>query len=291
MKIKVILLSCLMAVLMSACNSVEDWDDALLTIDCQFKPYTLTAEPDTLRYEISLIGPESYTINATLGDIIDIPVAVGDYKMNVNAFVGTTKKGIGGIAFKVTAGPNKTFMAGVGFTKIYTSVGEPGPCGGRIFYINEDGFRVYTSATDTVGIICHYLEAATADLGPFRWANTYPSIKGTLADIGAGRKNTAIILAAHTSNADAFAANACKNYGTTGDWYLPSTKELNLLYDHRGAIGGFTTTSSGSWYWSSVHVGNILNYKMACYFYNGSMENIEVMNSGISCRVRPIRAF
>jgi hypothetical protein len=38
-----------------------------------------------------------------------------------------------------------------------------------------------------------------------------------------------------------------------GNWRLPTTNELDDLYAHRSAIGGFNTTSEGvgSWHWSS----------------------------------------
>jgi hypothetical protein len=37
------------------------------------------------------------------------------------------------------------------------------------------------------------------------------------------------------------------------DWRIPTKAELNALFNHRAAIGGFNTTGPGTaaWYWSS----------------------------------------
>lgn len=50
------------------------------------------------------------------------------------------------------------------------------------------------------------------------------------------------------------AISTCNNLSRHGkdDWYLPSISELEHLYEHHTAIGGFTTDV----YWSSTEAGS-----------------------------------
>jgi len=77
---------------------------------------------------------------------------------------------------------------------------------------------------------------------------TNKSIGVSDQSVGAGRKNTALILA---QDPDAPAAKACKNYsgGGKSDWFLPSVGELEELFENffsqtLSLAGGYT-------YWSS----------------------------------------
>ena len=72
------------------------------------------------------------------------------------------------------------------------------------------------------------------------------NITGTESAIGAGKANTAAILAI---DGNAPAALACKNYdgGGMNDWFLPSRGELNEMYKARSHLG----ISSLWWFWSS----------------------------------------
>jgi len=106
--------------------------------------------------------------------------------------------------------------------------GAIGPGGGKIFYLNPDGFIM-----DDTGEICHYLEAAPSDFtNTLAWSssgNIDTDVAGTESYIGAGRKNTALILAA---DASAPAAKACADIKINGmdDWFLPSRDELYSLF-------------------------------------------------------------
>lgn len=103
------------------------------------------------------------------------------------------------------------------------AIGDTGPAGGTIFYVNKnytkDGWR--------------FLEAAPADQsagapwGSFRVP--LPGAYGTA--VGTGRQNTADILAACKTHG--IAADLCANYSLHGvrDWFLPSVDELKLMYD------------------------------------------------------------
>ena len=114
-------------------------------------------------------------------------------------------------------------------------LGATGPGGGIIFYRNEKGF-IMTDDNSTA----HYLEAAPVDIpNTLEWASSSFgsfNITGTETVIGAGRKNTFIIL---ENDQYAPAANACIDYVANGksDWFLPSKDELNELYVSRDLVG------------------------------------------------------
>ena len=115
--------------------------------------------------------------------------------------------------------------------------------GGIVFFVYDGGQ--------------HGLIAATADQSAgIRWyGGSYTYTRARADGIGAGLKNTAIIIANQGPvDGSAFAATVCNEYSVTvdgvtyGDWYLPSKHELDLLYIERDTVGGFTTNS----YWSST---------------------------------------
>jgi hypothetical protein len=170
------------------------------------------------------------------------------------------------------------------------ALGDTGPGGGKIFYVDTGGFTVYTSAADTTGVTCHYLEAAPQDIeGTLVWASSgYMSthIEGTETAMGTGRRNTARIVA---EDIGAPAAKACKDYrgGGKTDWFLPSKSELNVLYTNRGHVGNLQTER----YWSSsdsyIHYAYDY-YAWRQYFSSGSQD---YDTKGSSCSVRAVRAF
>ncbi len=119
--------------------------------------------------------------------------------------------------------------------------------GGIVFYVYDGGK--------------HGLIAATADQSTgIRWyGGTSTNTRARAVGIGAGLKNTALIIANQAAvDGNNFAATVCNDYSVTetvggisttyGDWYLPSTYELDLLYLQKVVVGGF----SGVPYWSST---------------------------------------
>jgi hypothetical protein len=142
------------------------------------------------------------------------------------------------------------------------SVGDVGPGGGFIFYINVNGFKCgpkFTSNGSPTGGLCHYLEVA-----PSGWRNGKPgsedpwmpwSVKAQYyknvlgldnfewppkpeiwepvyiikSGIGSGYKNSiAIVNQGNDATSAAGAARAYKG-GSLNDWYLPTLGELNNL--------------------------------------------------------------
>jgi hypothetical protein len=149
--------------------------------------------------------------------------------------------------------------------------------GGIVFFVYDGGQ--------------HGLIAATADQSTrMRWyGGSYTNIRARADGIGAGLKNTAIIIANQGPvDGNAFAATVCNEYSVTvdgvtyGDWYLPSKHELNLLYIERAAVGGFTT----NYYWSSTEYGTLDAWLQ---IFNGGYQFYD--NKSSTDGVRAVRAF
>jgi hypothetical protein len=149
--------------------------------------------------------------------------------------------------------------------------------GGIVFYVYDGGQ--------------HGLIAATADQSiGIRWyGGTNTNTRARADGIGAGLKNTAIIIANQGPvDGVAFAATVCNEYSvvsggvTYGDWYLPSKHELNLLFIKKTFFGGLV----GS-YWSSTEAdfGNAWCQS----FTNGPQTTVSKFVANFA--VRAIRAF
>jgi uncharacterized repeat protein (TIGR02543 family) len=176
--------------------------------------------------------------------------------------------------------------------KMYT-LGETGPGGGKIFYVDAVGFTVsgYGTPGDEgyfASYTAHYLEAAPEDASTtgLAWSYISNSTTSTEMAIGTGRKNTAIILAKDTTAAPA--AKACDVYsnGSKTDWFLPSKDELNELYTNKDSVGNMI---DNDYYWSSSEFESYSNYAYGQFFdYSGSQNEISKETSKY---VRAIRAF
>jgi len=150
--------------------------------------------------------------------------------------------------------------------------------GGIVFYVYDSGQ--------------HGLIAATGDQGNWmRWyAGTYTNTMAFADGVGAGKANTAIIIANQGYGDGAtYAARLCNEYTVTiggvtyGDWYLPSKFELNLLYLQRDLVGGFTIYN----YWSSTE--GDFNNAWSQYFDDSYQHSYDKYMNGI--HVRAIRSF
>jgi len=151
--------------------------------------------------------------------------------------------------------------------------------GGIVFFVYDGGQ--------------HGLIAATTDQSAsIRWyGGTYTNTRARADGIGAGLKNTAIIIANQGPvDGNAFAATVCNEYSVTvggvtyGDWYLPSKHELNLLYLQKvaGTVDGF----SNNYYWSSTEADN--NY---AWFQNFNFGFQDAIIKNFTYNVRAVRAF
>lgn len=175
-------------------------------------------------------------------------------------------------------------------------VGDTGPGGGIVFYYSEVGFSVYDS-----DVLCHYLECSPTELGYIPWCpgsftNWQNKFEGIGWGIGAGHRNTDIILRAdHVAPLTPAncAAKACAEYSTkttkAGEWYLPSDSELFLIYRNLKLSGKIVTDS---YHWSSsvqtfyTNVGGGQAY--ARNFNNGNGDYDGCLFNNV---VRAVRAF
>ncbi len=136
-----------------------------------------------------------------------------------------------------------------------------------------------------------YLEAApVATEFQAAWA-TSESIGdlGTQTEVGTGKENTQLIVAALNSAGETeSAAQRCisLSFGEYTDWFLPSIDELNLMYARLKLAdkGGF----QNDWYWSSSQY-NAEAFARIYNFSDGT--NGHSPKSYTGNYVRAIRAF
>lgn len=150
--------------------------------------------------------------------------------------------------------------------------------GGVVFFVYDGGK--------------HGLIAATSDQHfAAQWYNGINRMTGTTGDGSvAGSMNTAMIVSTQIADNQngSFAAKICADYSVTvngityGDWYLPSKYELNLLFQQKNVVGGF----SNSDYWSSTE-SNAFN-AWSQYFYDGFQSEYGKSETG---SIRAIRSF
>ena len=173
-------------------------------------------------------------------------------------------------------------------------VGDTGPGGGKVFYVQASGGTFACGAT--LASRCKYLEAApTSGTNAWTdairsWATNVNSNQTTLVSgadgtaIGSGYQNSLDIVA-QTGNVAATSAaveaRAYRGPNNLSDWYLPSKNELNELYRNR-AIFAFGT----SVYWSSTEfAGNQAWYQGLSHGLQGAASKSDTN------LVRPVRAF
>lgn len=154
-------------------------------------------------------------------------------------------------------------------------LGQIGPGGGRIFYCGNayPGFMG--------------LEAAPSDQSAGApWGCDGTSIGVSSQSVGSGLNNTNQIV--NNCGESGSAAQLCADLDQSGfsDWFLPSSGELNLMYNqlHLQSLGGFT----GALYWGSSE--HSINPSIAWAIHFGSFSNYSGLKTE-SLRVRCIRRF
>jgi hypothetical protein len=171
------------------------------------------------------------------------------------------------------------------------AVGDVGPGGGTIFYVDLVGFNCginFTSTGSSNGGLCNYLEAApTTGVNAWTdttgtWGKTNFSV-ATSDEIGSGYKNTLAMMS--PSNTGQTAGTIARGYmgGGLTDWYLPSKNDLSALYSTRSTVGGFV---GSAYYWSSSQ-GNLSNSWLKDFTFN----NYDPAGKTGNYHVRPIRSF
>ena len=179
---------------------------------------------------------------------------------------------------------------GGGLPAVTYAIGDTGPAGGLIFYIDEADAFSWT-----------YLEVAPAST---EWTSnvwgghetTVTGADGTA--IGTGAQNTIDIVTQfggqepYASKTD-YAAKLCSDLESGGydDWFLPSKDELDAIWDNlvddgtgsNNGVGGFANGS----YWSSSEDDSYFAWFQ--YFTNGYQYVLVKPYGG--GRVRAVRAF
>jgi hypothetical protein len=170
-------------------------------------------------------------------------------------------------------------------------VGDTGPAGGIIFYVNPSAGE------------WKYLEAAPArtEVNTFWASETFPA-DGILdiRAVGTGKSNTEFIMKQAVAKGGGFdwAAEACDALTVNGydDWFLPSMDELHMMYGNlaRKGLGDF----KAEWYWSSTPVDVEYYGKHYSAWLENLSDGAQSANRDISrydrnrkYRVRAIRQF
>jgi DUF1680 family protein len=160
--------------------------------------------------------------------------------------------------------------------------GDVGPAGGLIFYVNPnfatDGWRYLEAAP--------FDQSAGAPWGCFR--RSIPGARGTA--IGAGRQNTADIIAACTDALSAAALCANLNVNGVSGWFLPSRDELALMYTNLKAAGASDFGARGAdnvSYWASTQATTDMAHHID--FADSGRQHYD--DKDFPRRVRAVRAF
>ncbi len=240
---------------------------------------------------------DSYTVNFNInggtGTIADQTVKAGEKITGISNpkkegfyFSGWVKSDES--AFNVATDTVDTDLTLKAVWKESLTVGDTGPAGGFIFYVNPN----YVEGSEDATKNWKYLEAAPSDAtlnswnggGYYTWG-TMGSSYSTATGIGTGKSNTENLLNAKKSDSSLSfpAAEACVSYSEGGytDWFLPSKDEL-----HQISISFSSKFGQYLSYWSSSEYGNDgANYEV---LQNGHQW---YMNRDSSCKVRPVRSF
>ncbi len=144
--------------------------------------------------------------------------------------------------------------------------------GGVIFYIDGSGQH---------GLIAAPLDQAYKQSW-CRDRNNYTTIGAY--NISDGLQNTKDIISVSKTNSAAGLCDTLKLNGFTG-WYLPSLKELSMMYNQLMVVGGFAMAS----YWSSTEDLKNNGYAWIVNFSNKGKEQ-KTNKSKKNC-VRAVRRF
>lgn len=148
------------------------------------------------------------------------------------------------------------------FSQLEYKVGDVGPGGGIVVYVDEAGFDNSAGEDFSIGAMClvgtcHYLEMAKTDLYGFL---TYEQAVIAASDFTTPQAN---------------------------DWLLPSKDALNMLYEYSVSFDTDFSIEFPDYYWSATK-DSIQGFSWSQGFGNGSQDTLTWDTELI---VRPVRAF
>lgn len=188
-------------------------------------------------------------------------------------------------------------------------VGDTGPGGGKIIYVNTSGFEILTDPQNpTKARIAHYIEVGPEDVAggaPVTWASEgsiFSKNNGiaTYPQFGAGLYNTSFILrttdpVVNPGDPDAPAAKACDEYVRNGfnDWYLPAQDELMQIrsYVLNNPNDPITGGMRNKKYWSSTDTINAWPVCIEKTANASGRSTGSKFDDAHRYYVRPVRAF
>lgn len=158
--------------------------------------------------------------------------------------------------------------------------------GGIVFYVDASGHGLIAAPTDLAQAAwgCELMDLLSLpNIEPD--PNNIPNpLSGPGAEVGDGQSNTNAIVSNCTQSG--IAAQLCDDLELNGynDWFLPSIKELDLMYTnlHLNGQGNFVNST----YWSSTEMNSI--YAWEQYFGDGDQNFI---NKDNDYYVRAVRKF
>jgi uncharacterized repeat protein (TIGR02543 family) len=221
-------------------------------------------------------GLEVKLVRSGQDDIICTSVVLDNSTLISGAICDLTLVEAGNWSVVVTNTDTGTATLTDGFVVNNYKVGDVGPTGGYIFYVNNnyltDGWR--------------YLEAAPSDQsGASKWADDISTLKNALGTaIGTGKENTEAVTGSYSPIDSAIEYVNYYSNGGCDEWFLPSQQELNEMYLklHLSGKGGFTASS----YWSSSEIDNDEAYRQT---FNGGA--ISPSGKSSTRRVRAVHRF
>ena len=197
------------------------------------------------------------------------------------------------LVYRITIESSSTQAAPAGY-----EVGDIGPGGGKIFYVDANGFNcgpLFNETGSPTQGKCNYLEAA-----PNTWngnsgdpavvfCDVIPPTITTIDDLGAGFSNSISMLSACSSGA----ANLVETYnlsngGGKSDWFLGSRIEMAQLHAAKDVVGGWQDGDDVAYWMSANHSGETaLVFRIS----PGSEFDGLIEAKSAPRYVRPIRAF
>ncbi|MBS1621961.1 MAG: DUF1566 domain-containing protein [Bacteroidetes bacterium] len=151
--------------------------------------------------------------------------------------------------------------------------------GGIVFFVSEGGKHGLIAAEPKLRELVTWSNGKTKLTGTSEEEKKYSGIENTFIIVN--------LLSVDNPNGN-FAAKACIDYivknddKTYDDWYLPSKKELNILFQNKEKVGDF----DDRYYWTSNEVNTDEAWLQS--FYDGRQLNVTKTDENYFI---PIRAF